>query len=433
MQTDVDIAVVGAGAAGLAAAIFAAETRRDLKVVLLDSAHKIGAKILVSGGRRCNVTHERVTPADFHAPHRVVERVLQRFDVQTTVRWFESLGVPLKREPTGKLFPVSNDARTVVSALLRRCSVLDVRVMAHHGVQDITPTDTGFRIVHEAGQFTAQRVIMATGGQSLPKTGSDGHGWSIVQRLGHTVTATYPALVSLVLNDTFFHRGLSGISHEATLTTRVGGKTIDRRAGSLLWTHFGVSGPVVLDASRFWVIANSRGQDAKISIAFLPEQPFEAVDRWLSHAGSNPGPKTVVTTLSQRLPNRVVKALCAYVGEMYGATSTENRDERTNDELGSTALSQLPRPRRRALTQALTDLPLPVVGDRGWNHAEVTAGGVPLGEVNPHSMVSRKVPGLYLIGEMLDCDGRIGGFNFQWAWSTGHIAGCSVAGGLAGS
>ena len=243
MDTRIDIAIVGAGAAGLSAGIFAAEENPNIKVVVLDGARTIGAKILVSGGGRCNVTNQQVTPADFHAPHRIVERILKRFDEHATVRWFDSLHVPLKQEQTGKLFPVSNKARTVLDALLRRCNELGVRIMSPHRVKDISSTNHGFQIVHEAGNIISHRVIMATGGQSLPKSGSDGHGWSIARRLGHTVTPTYPALVPLLLKDSFFHRGLSGISHEATLMTRVDGKVVDQRTGSLLWTHFGISGP----------------------------------------------------------------------------------------------------------------------------------------------------------------------------------------------
>ncbi len=394
MPTDVDIAIVGAGAAGLAAGIFAAQTRSDLTIMLLDSARNIGAKILVSGRGRCNVTHKTVTSADFHGPPGIVKRVLQRFDERATVDWFESLDVSLKHEATGKLFPVTNKARTVLQTLLRRCDELGIHAMTQHRVKDVLPTDTGFRIVHEAGHIIAQRVIMATGGQSLPKSGSDGHGWSIAQRLGHTVSPTYQALVPLVLDDTFFHRGLSGISHEATMTTRVQGKTVDRRSGSLLWTHFGISGPVVLDASRFWVMANGKALEATVSVSFLTGESFEAVDRWLSHAANHTGGKTVASILLQRLPNRVVKALCTYIGTLHEAQSDQNAGERTSDELGSTGLSQLRRSQRRAITQVLTDLPLPVVRARGWNYAEVTAGGIPLQEVNPQSMVSRKVPGL---------------------------------------
>ena len=427
MCADIDIAIVGAGAAGLAASIFAAETGSNLKISILDGARTIGAKILVSGGGRCNVTNGQVTSADFHAPRRIVDKILRRFDEHATVRWFDSLCVPLKLEETGKLFPVSNKARTVLQALLDRCHELGVQITTQHRVKEVIPTQTGFHIVHEGGQFMARRVIMATGGQSLPKSGSDGHGWSMARQLGHTVMATYPALVPLVLDDTFFHRSLSGISHEATLLTRVDGKIVDRRSGSLLWTHFGMSGPVVLDASRFWVIAKGQGQRPTIAINFMPGHTFEDLDRWLSDAAGQPGRKTVGTLISQYLPNRAAHALCAHVGELSKAPSIEKEQENWSGDLGATPINKLSRPRRRALTQALANLPLPIAGDRGWNHAEVTAGGIPLKEVNPHSMASRKVPGLYIIGEMLDCDGRIGGFNFQWAWSTGYIAGCSAA------
>ena len=268
---------------------------------------------------------------------------------------------------------------------------------------------------------------MATGGQSLPKTGSDGQGWPIVKSLGHTVTDVYPALVPLVLEKTFFHYDLSGVSHEATLTTRVDGKTIDRRTGSLLWTHFGVSGPVVMDASRFWAIAGGQRLQPKLFMSFLPEQTFEEVDRWLAAPPNEAARKTVGATLSQRLPNRLVKMLCRYVETLNGKQFTNQSAGGPSGQLASTVLSQLPRPQRRMLTQALTDLPLPVIDTRGWNYAEVTTGGIPLREINTHSMCSRKVPGLYLIGEILDCDGRIGGFNFQWAWATGYIAGFSAA------
>ena len=303
MSIDIDIAIIGAGAAGLAAGIFAAEQHQNCRIVLLDSAKTIGLKILVSGGGRCNVTHERVIPSDFHAPRGLVKRILQRFDEQATVRWFESLNVPLKRESTGKLFPCSNKARTVLDALIQRCDALDVSLLTQHRIHDILPAQSGFRIIHTAGHFMAQRVIVATGGRSLPKSGSDGYAWTIVQRLGHTLTATYPALVPLILGDMFFHRDLSGTSHEATLTTRVSGKIIDRRTGSLLWTHMGVSGPVVLDSSRFWIMAHEQGLPVTLSLNFFPKQTFDDIDRWLSQAMNQSGRKTVSAQLFGTIAN----------------------------------------------------------------------------------------------------------------------------------
>ena len=426
MSTNFDIAIVGAGAAGLAAGIFAAETRKDCSIVLLDGAETLGAKILVSGGSRCNVTNAVVQPSDFHAPSRLVSRILRRFDGQATVQWFESLGVELKQETTGKLFPTTNKARTILNALLGRCNKLGLQILTNHRVQSITHTDSGFLIPFPDEEITARQVIMATGGRSLPKSGSDGRGWSMAKSLGHSVTPTYPALVPLVLADTFFHAGLSGISHDAAIITRVSRKIVDRRIGDLLWTHFGISGPVVLDASRFWVLANGEGKEVTVSLSFFPNRSPEEVDQWLEQASRQGGRKTVTAFLTQELPNRVVDALCHLVDQ----DNNHNRNivgEVVSENLRSTPLNRLTQVKRKILTRILTELPVPVIGHRGWNFAEVTAGGIPLNEINPQTMMSRKIPGLYLIGEMLNCDGRIGGFNFQWAWSTGFIAGQSAS------
>ena len=324
----IDIAIIGAGAAGLAAGIFAARTRPDLSVVLFDSARTIGAKILVSGGGRCNITNVHVTPSDFNGTHRFVERVLQRFDEKATARWFDSLGVPLKEEPTGKLFPVTNTARTVLQALLGQITSLGVRLLPQHRVKGLTPDKEGFSIVTERETFSSRRVILATGGQSLPKTGSDGYGWTIARQLGHHVTPTYPALVPLVIHDQFFHHTLSGISHEVTIMTRVDGKLVDRRTGSLLWTHFGISGPVALDASRFWVIAHGQGQEVSLFLNFFPGQSFEDVDRWLSKAGMTAGRQTLAGLLSERLPLRVAKTICSYIDDECLPTPREDRNEK---------------------------------------------------------------------------------------------------------
>jgi predicted Rossmann fold flavoprotein len=277
---------------------------------------------------------------------------------------------------------------------------------------DGPPDDQRFIVEHSGGggPLLAGRVIVSTGGRSLPRSGSDGSGWAIAQSLGHTVTPTYAALAPLVLAPQMFHAACSGISHEVELSTVVGGKPVDRRAGSLLWTHFGISGPVVMDASRHWIIPHESGRKPELRCGFLPGEPFERVERWLVEAGTKSPKASVGGLVAGRLPERVATALLRHV---------------TIDP--ATLLGQLSRDARRALVHALTALPLPVVGHRGWNYAEVTAGGVPLNEVDFRTMASRKVAGLYLAGEVLDCDGRIGGFNFQWAWATGYLAGRAAA------
>jgi len=414
MSERVDIAIIGAGAAGLATAIFAAQAaragRRDCRIALLDGAKTIGAKILVAGGGRCNVTHHRVTTADYHGSRNRVKKVLAAFNVEKTRDWFQSLGVHLKQEDTGKLFPTTDSARTVLNALVNRCLQLKVDVLADHRVTGIKGDGEQLVVTHSHGQVTADHVVLATGGKSLPKTGSDGFGYQLAKALGHTVTPTHPALAPLVLDNSFFHRDISGVSHEAELSTFVDCKRIDQRTGSMLWTHFGISGPVVMDASRFWIIANAQGKQAELRASLLPGETFETLEKWLIDLNSSVAKRSVVRVLSERLPQRVATALCDHL--------------QINSDV---TVGQLSRDRRRSLVHALNQLPLPVVRDRGWNAAEVTAGGVPLEEIDTATMRSRLMPNLYLVGEIIDVDGRIGGFNFQWAWATGHIAGTHMA------
>jgi predicted Rossmann fold flavoprotein len=403
-----DLVIVGGGAAGLAAAI-AAGAHPGGRVVLLDGAKSLGAKILVSGGGRCNVTHETVTAADFFGNRRIIKNVLAAWSVQQTIKWFEGMGVELKCESGGKLFPTTDKARTVLNALVDRCRALHVDVRTGRRVDGIERADGGFSVRSGGEAIIARAVILATGGRSLPKSGSDGSGYELARALGHSVTSTAPALVPFILDDTMFHNALSGLSQNVTLTTVVGGKPVDVRSGSLLWTHFGVSGPAVMDASRFWTLARERGTRADVYANLLPDWTEEAARQWLiTQAAANPR-RSIAKILAVAVPERLAEAVCASQEVDAGQPS-----------------AQLRRGQRERLIAALTRLPLPVRTDRGWNYAEVTAGGIPLDEVNYRTMESKYVSRLYVIGEMLDCDGRIGGYNFQWAWATGYIAGSAA-------
>jgi predicted Rossmann fold flavoprotein len=413
MNESTDLAIVGGGAAGLTAAIFAAQSAGpEVRVVVLDGAKTLGAKILVSGGGRCNVTHEKVVAADFNGSQKIIRNILAAFDAKATVDWFRSLGVELKLESTGKLFPTTDSARTVLDALLRRCEELAVSLQTERRVTKIvapTADATAFVITHARGELQSRRVIFCAGGRSLPLSGSDGSGWKLLQQLGHRVTPTYAALVPLVLASSMFHASLSGIAMDVELSVWTAGKRVDHRTGSLLWTHFGVSGPVVMDASRFWTTAHESGLEPVMKCNLLPGESFEQVERWLIRSSADRPKASILTHFAGRLPERVAAALLQHAG--------------INP---ATIAGQLPRESRRTLVHALTDLALPVMRHRGWNYAEVTAGGVPLDEIDFRSMQSRIVSGLYLAGEILDCEGRIGGFNFQWAWATGYLAGTAA-------
>src|SRR5579872_7509979 len=262
-----DVAIVGAGAAGLAAALFArraerpagrsAEVERDHTYFLIDGARRPGAKILVSGGSRCNVTNAHVTERDFWGGRATaIRQVLRALPVAETVAFFREIGVTLHEEADGKLFPDSNRARDVLNALLAECERPGVALVADHRVTAIDRDDAGFAIHTNRGDLRATTVVLATGGLSLPKSGSDGGGLAIARALGHSIVPTTPALDPLVLSaDDRMHVELSGVSHDAEIAVWVDGAIAVRLSGSLLWTHRGVSGPVALNASRHWLRA----------------------------------------------------------------------------------------------------------------------------------------------------------------------------------
>jgi predicted Rossmann fold flavoprotein len=419
------VVIVGGGAAGLMAAISAA--RRGVRgVVVLDGARTLGAKILVAGGGRCNVTNARVTPDDYcGGPRHVLRHVLAAWTSRQTVEFFAELGVPLHEEEDGKLFPDSNQARTVLEALLGEATRLGVQLATEHRVDAIERVSRSFAVhLHGAtarSPVEAQHIVLATGGLSLPKTGSDGAGYRFAQDLGHTIVPTTPALDPLLLAGDF-HAGLSGVALPAELTIRVAGEKLTRLTGALLWTHFGASGPVALNAARFWQRATLQQRNVAITASFLPGVDFSVAEqRLLALAASNPrlhlhnalaqlAPGDGAVRDETGLPARFAQALLAAL-EIPAVI----------------ALAQLDRARRRQVLHALTAWELPVIGTRGYKYAEVTAGGVPLEEIDAATMGSRCCPGLFLAGEVLDVDGRIGGFNFQWAWATGYVAGVGLA------
>jgi predicted Rossmann fold flavoprotein len=406
------IAIVGAGAAGIATAIFAARRGAPGPIVLFDGAARPGAKILVSGGSRCNVTNVTVTEADFTGgPAHLVRRVLRAFGVAETVAFFREIGVSLHEEEHGKLFPDANRSRVVLQALLDEAARRGVVLRAGERVEAVEPRGAGFVVRTARGETQAARVVLATGGLSLPKTGSDGHGLRVAEALGHTVVATTPALVPLVLSGSF-HVPLSGVAHEVELAVRADGRTIDRRGGSLLWTHFGVSGPAVLDASRAWLRARLEGRDATFEANLLPGRDFAAAEGEMIRAAAASPHLTVARALSRWLPSAVAEGVAREAG------------------IAEVPLGRLPRDDRRRLVRGLVSRTLPVVDSRGYGFAEATAGGVPLSEVDTRTMESRRRKGLFLAGEMLDVDGRIGGFNFQWAWSSAWVAAGGLSHGL---
>ena len=408
-----DAAIVGAGAAGITTGIFLARRRPDWRIALFDGAQKVGAKILISGGGRCNVTNQVVTPSDYWggSPH-LIRRILDRFSATDAIAFFREMGVDLKTEPEfGKLFPRSDSARAVLSALLAELERCGPRIRCGARIASVTRRDDLFRLHLADGTdppISARKLVIATGGRSFPKTGSDGAGYCLAESLGHSIVPTTPSLAALIL-DGSFHARLSGVTVDVEITARVDGRRVWQRRGPLLWTHFGVSGPEAMNVSRIWHRATLENRTVSILLNFAPGETEESIEKWIiAQAGRNPR-ASLANVLAERIPARVAEALLLQL-------STTN-----------VALAHLPRDARREISRLLTHFELPIRNSRGFAHAEATAGGIPLAEINPATLESRCCPNLYFAGEILDVDGRIGGFNFQWAWSSAFVAAAGIA------
>ena len=408
MNDRVDLIVIGAGAAGLATAIFTARAAPSCRIVCVDGARRIGAKILVSGGSRCNVTNREVTERDFWGgSSRCTRNVLRAFPAERTVAFFAEIGVAMHEEEDGKLFPDSNTSRTVLHALLQEMERLGISLITGERVVALAREGEIF-VASTAGRaIRAHAAALCTGGRSLAKTGSDGFGYELAQRLGHGCVNTVPALAPLVFDG---WEALTGVAHPAAMTLRVDGQPVVTLQGPLLWTHFGASGPLALNLSRHWHRADLAGQRCEVFLNVCPDETFESLDTWLRSQEQSRPRAQVASVLSARLPSVVAERWVSTAGIAPDLT-----------------MAHLTRELRHALTRAVLETPLPVRGSRGFAYAEVTAGGVPLDEVDPATMESRVCPRLYLTGEILDVDGRLGGFNFQWAWSSAWVAGQAIA------
>ncbi len=403
MQYEAGVAILGGGAAGLMAAIRAAEAGAK-GVVVLEAAAQPGRKILVSGGGRCNIlpmeeARERFVSA---ALPRVVGRHLARVSLEEQRAFFEELlGGPLREEPEGKkLFPPSNRAKDVRDALVARAIAAGAEIRTGAVVREIGRTEGGFAVRLAGGpDVAAPRVILAAGGLSVLGGGADGGGFAWAEALGHTLVPTYPALVPLT-GDAPAHHALSGVSAIARVTSKSAGESATSEGG-FLFTHKGWSGPAVLDVSH--VVARAGGA-AQVRVSFGGDWDSRLV------AGARSGLSLFnLLGKSSSLPDRLIRLVLDVSG------------------VPDQPLARLPRDARRRVAETLAAFPLPATGTEGYRTAEVTGGGVALDEVDPGSGKSKVVPGLWLAGEVLDAFGPIGGFNFQWAWGTGWTAGTSAA------
>ncbi len=432
------MAVLGAGAAGLVAAARAAEC--GARVVLIEKNRRAGVKILMSGGTRCNLTNARglrrldvvsgpIDPAYDPARNRGIRSIqqafgangaflgpsLRRLDVDATVRMFEDAGVATKVEANGKIFPASDRATDVLDALLRRLEQSGATLLVSSPVREIDPIEAasghsgGFAVRLPDSTLSARRVIVAVGGRSYPGCGTTGDGYAIARRFGHTIVDPRPALVPLRVGADWVAdmKGISLVDVVASIHSANEAMLQERRE-AVLFAHFGLTGPAILDVSRS-VARSDDPESLTIHLDLLPEVAREELDRTLQ-ASCRQGRRPVFSLMPDVLPRRLAESV-------VGASGIPP------DRMGP----DLSRDERRRLVASIKGLSLPIRGTLGFEKAEVTSGGVSLDEVDPRTLESRLIPGLHFAGEVLDLDGLIGGYNFQAAWSIGWLAGETAA------
>jgi predicted Rossmann fold flavoprotein len=403
-----DVVIVGAGAAGLMAAISAAE--HGARVLLLEKNRKPGVKILMSGGTRCNLTHatdNRGIVAAYGPPGRFLHSALAAFSVQEAIDFFEAEGVATKVEETGKIFPVSNKALDVLNALLARLKRSGATLALEEPLRDLSRHETGFTLTTPNRVVNAQRVVLTTGGRSYPGSGTTGDGYALAAQFGHTIVPPRPALVPITTTAPWVPE-LRGVTlPNVGVRILEEGKPLIAARGSLLFAHFGLSGPVILDVSR---VVSGHTATLRLELDFLPQMKEPDLDDWLRVETAAAGKKSLAAVLAVLLPRRLCDALLPLAQLPL--------------ERKAAALSK---PERQRLAGCIKHLLVPIRGTLGFKKAEVTAGGVALDEVDSRSMQSKLVQNLYIAGELLDLDGPIGGYNFQAAWSTGWLAGLSAA------
>ncbi len=406
------VAVIGGGAAGMMAAIVAA--RAGARVVLFEGNDRVGKKLLTTGNGRCNLTNTGASPADYHGAPGLAAAVLPRFDPAAAVAFFEAAGLACVVEDRGRVFPRCGQASAVQDVLRFELDEAGVEVRGGAEVSALTRTGGGFelRLAPPIGtegdgeRVSADRVVLATGGRAAPGTGSRGQGYALAQALGHTIVEPFPALVQLRLASPHL-AALAGVRVEAHVTLRRYGFPAATATGELLFADYGVSGPTVLAVSREAAEALARGEHPRLEANLLPDLDAPAVAAELQRRAAAHPARTLQGLLVGLVHKRLILPLLKEAG-----LSPDGPAE------------ALPRLGEAGL---LTAWGFDVTATTGWTGAQVTAGGVAADEVDPLSLESTKAPGLFLAGEVLDVDGDSGGYNLQWAWASGFVAGRGAA------
>ena len=400
-----DVIIIGGGASGMMAALAAAEN--GCRVTLLERQSRVGRKLLATGNGRCNLTNYHAAPDRYHGEDGTFcAHSLQEFDVGATLQYFASLGLLTVSEDSGRVYPMSNMAGSVLDVLRFALEGHGVDLHTACPVTGIRKKGNIFLVRTESGEeFTADRLILAAGGAAGGKVGGVMDGYQLAKGLGHHRTALYPSLVQ-VKTDPTYPRALKGVKAETGVTIHRGGEVLAQNRGEVLFTEYGVSGPAIFDISRS---VATGGEGLTVTLDLLPDWEQQEVLDWLRQRRDNAGSREAGTLLTGALHSRLGQMICKAAGF-------------TNQSAANLSDGDL-----RRIAARTKDFALPITGVCGFDQAQVTAGGLRCDEFDPRTMESRLVPGFYACGEVLDIDGDCGGYNLQWAWSSATAAARHIA------
>lgn len=399
------LAVIGGGAAGMAAAIEAAH--QGVQVRLYESQARLGRKLLATGNGRCNFSHQGFTGNNYHGEHpHFVHDAFQRFDEKETLAFFERLGLAVTTDDRHRYYPASLQASAVLDVLRMALDEAGVQVHTDTRITTVQPLEKGgFRLLWKGGSANADAVIVATGGEAAPKLGGCRDGYKLLMQLGHSLVETAPGIVQLV-GDVSALKAANGLKREVRLTIRGNGKRLVQDEGELLITNYGLSGPPVLQCAGHAVRALARGDKVQAEINFFPDQDLGALTE-------------AFLARHETFPQR--RAAAFFVGLLPRLLA-----QCALKACGIKAEAALDKQKLTALAQLLHAWRLSISGPRSFAEAQVTLGGIDTADFDSQSMQSWMVPGLYACGEVLDIDGDCGGYNLQWAWSSGRLAAVSA-------
>lgn len=400
MDKIIKIAVIGGGASGLMAAIAAKD--EHTAVTVYEKEKRVGRKILATGNGRCNMTNINASELDYHGSDVSFMRdVIDKFWVGDTLLFFQSLGVVWKEEDGGKVYPYSDTASAVLDVLRRETELKGVEILCERAVKNIVKKGKNFTVTDSSGvKLNYDKVIVATGGKAGSQLGSDGSGYALLKSFGHKITSVYPSLVQ-IKTETETVKKLKGIKVNATVS--LGDKS---KTGELLFTEYGISGPPV-----FW-LSSYLYDNKEVAIDIMPEYTYSEIYDMLKKRVNVLADIALEDFFVGMLNKRVSQAFLKHAGI----------------EPLSRKASSLSDKELKTIVSVIKGMKLKICGTSSWNNAQVTKGGALVSEFNSETMQSKLVKGLYACGELLDIDGDCGGYNLQWAWSSGYVAGCSASG-----